>query len=314
MRITPTAGAATAAQRTRWNRDALAASRAASAEGSGESLAVVDLVIAIGTDAPMLSVAQALDDVLDASVDAATEHCASSLRVTCLGIGGYFGATRFGTSASDYLAPYVADPSALQETPLPPGDLACAVVDLSKYFDWLPAAHRAILLAGDISLIPRTGGNIDTMDAVAAARAADVKVYTCAVLSSDSEISPNPVSGTAAPGRDSADEGQARTVFVSPLTGKDIADYLRLAQESAGAAFICVRAATDFPVMLREVICDAAASGRTERPDRSGNVAGSTSCCCDCEQAYLIVRTASMLSNVLRRVADHCYPEKSKTY
>jgi hypothetical protein len=295
MSTTPNNTSSMVAAAQRHIGEILAASRAATGQKPDAGKAIVDLVIAVGTDAPMLDVAQAMDSVLDASIDAAGKTCPSSLRVTCLGIGAYFGTTRFSTSVSDYLAIQVSDPSDLQERPLPPGDMARAVIDLSKYFDWLPGASRAIFVAGDTSLETVSDETAKVTEAIAAAKAANVKVYTCASVASDGD------SAAAA----------------SLLSGKDIAEYARLAKGTSGANYISTNGATDFPEMLRKVICDNASpatpadGGPNGDGDSDGCDKGSGTapcCCCQCEQARLIVRAASLLSAVLHRVSESCYP------
>jgi hypothetical protein len=268
---------------------------AASTHDACDPGTLVDLVIAVGTDAPMLAVAQSLESALDVPVDGAEEYFPSSLRVTCLGVGSSFATTRFNTSVSDYLAVYVEDPSDLRETPLPPGDLARAVTDLSRYFDWLPGAHRAIFLTGDIGLETVSDRAAEIAGAIAAAKAANVKVYTCVSM-------PSPANAAA--------ESEPM------LKDGDIAQYLRLATQTLGAGYISADGAHDFRWMLRQVLCDIASDRKQEwnggAPKRHGGNAGGRcagSCgCCRCERSRWIVRSAGMLSMVLRRVADDCYP------
>lgn len=154
--------------------------------GPGRVVSAVDLVILIDTSPSMEDEAREVSAAAGQAVQDAATSCPSNLRVAWFGLEGTWPNTQFTESARSYLLRLGVPAAELTAKPGHSEDGGPAMVDLSRHFDWRPDATRAIFYLSDEGL--KEGGRPDEADiaaaneAIAAALAAQVKLYTYAGL------------------------------------------------------------------------------------------------------------------------------------
>jgi hypothetical protein len=198
----------------------------------------VDLVVVIDTSVSMRDEAQALSEAAQAAIEAAKSSCPSDLRVAWLGIEGTWKGTRFNRTLRGYLTKQCgiaeSDLRGRKRGELAGGgaqeDAARAIEDIATYFDWRPAATRAVFYLGDEAL-EGGGDKTEQKDIEAANRAiktaqeAGVTVHTYF--------------------------GTSKSKFRDTVLG----EYARVAHETGGQAFTYQDAIQGFREVLEKIIC-----------------------------------------------------------
>jgi len=293
------------------------------------NLKKVDLVIVIDSSDSMKDEAAALSKAINTAIEQAKSACPSDLRTEYLGIEGKFAKTNFTQTTREYLtknASVQASQLAARVRGTVPGagaqeDLARAVEDISRFYDWRPDAERAIFILGDEGL---EGGGYQATDeslaandkAIATALANKVKVHT--------------YQGTPyEPFKTAADE-EAMTK-----------EYKRLALRTGGEYYIYTKGVADFKQVLEETICASKVpvdesiadkkeeaqqlDGKDKDPqdqdpgDQVKNPADQTSKPTDdrpaqppkglCDLQEEIVKAVNTLADVLKELVTSCKPQ-----
>lgn len=163
----------------------------------------VDLVVLIDTSFSMMDEAQYLSNAVSVAIDMAKSNCPSDLRVSYLGVEGWFTDTKFDQSARSYLTTKGTakgkESELLQRTKeqvekagLYQGsqreDGARAMQDVVRFYDWRPNAQKAIFYLTDEALEGGSGikddDAVDAEDiaaannAIKAAKEAKVRLHT----------------------------------------------------------------------------------------------------------------------------------------
>ena len=202
------------------------------------SMPQVDLVIVIDTSPSMRDEANALSASAQAAIEGAKSVCPSDLRLAWFGIEGTWKKTNFDRTIRDYLMQACNIPeSAIRGRKR--GELASAgaqedgaraIEDICNHFDWRDNAARAIFYLGDEAL--EGGGEKSDQDdieaanrAIATATAAGVTVHTYFGTSKSKH-------------RDSIAK-----------------EYIRVAAQTRGQAFMDRDAIDGFRQVLEKVIC-----------------------------------------------------------
>jgi len=207
------------------------------------NLKKVDLVIVIDTSDSMKDEAAALSKAVNTAVEEAKRSCPSDLRTEYLGIEGKFAKTNFTKTTREYLTKNLsiqASQLAARVKGTVPGagaqeDLARAIEDISRYYDWRPGAERAIFILGDEGL---EGGGYVVTDTT---RQANDKAIDTAIAN---KVKVHTYQGTPhEPFKTPADE-EAMTK-----------EYKRLALRTGGEYYIYTKGVADFKQVLEETIC-----------------------------------------------------------
>lgn len=263
---------------------------------TGNGRIALDLVVIIDTSGSMSDESEDLSKQIDAAIEKASTNCPSQLRATFLGIQGTWDGTKFDQSASDYLIAHGAHEGSLQaRKPFKEADgrdhagnkedLCRAVIDVSKYFDWRDNARRAIFVLGDEGM--EGGGGtltraaIDKNDeAIAAARNANIKVYT--------------YQGT--PNDDLSNIDRFPTIADRDRVTKE---YVRLAEQTGGRSYIYTTGIANFSLVLQEILCDSLTPPPWPDIDKS-------SCSNVCDQLAIIISTVNTLAEIINKAIDAC--------
>ncbi|NUU66275.1 VWA domain-containing protein [Enterobacteriaceae bacterium BIT-l23] len=264
----------------------------------------VDLVIVIDTSLSMSDEAEALSQALNAAVEEAKSACPSDLRVKFLGIEGTFDNSDFNETVRQYLTGIGVDGGTLKgrildsvERAGAQEDVARAVEDVSRYYDWRPGAERNLFVLGDESM---EGGDMvlnperiqACTSAIATAVQNKVKVHTYLGTPYASDPYPTP-----------ADEEAM------------IKEYRRLALRTGGEDYIYTRGVADFTQVLKQTICASRVPQEQSIADKqkeADKLEGIESGGNICDHAAEIIKAVNTLAGVLDKLVDICGPGGGK--